>query len=148
MAEILENKKELTEAPEQTMSDAERNRLIDEYSKCIDDALKAANPELVDYYKEKMAPLKEAADAQRQEYWKEYWENKRQEILQESRERQKQMAADNIKRRTPNYGTPTTESGWADKAANEFRQHGESWYYNVCMNEAAKCHVEEALNKK
>lgn len=148
MAEILENKNELMEQREQTMSDAERNRLIGEYTKCIDDALREADMDTVNYYKEKLAPLKEARDAQRQEYWKEYWENKRKEIIQESQERQQRMTQDNIKRRTPNYGTPTTEEGWAREAANEFKQRGESWYYNVCMTEAAKCHVDEALDRK
>lgn len=148
MAQILESSNEVAERSEMTMTPAERNRLINEYSQCLEDARKAGNMDMVDYYNEKMEPLKEAQKQERQEYWKEYWENKRQEIMEESRERQQKMAMDNIKRRTPNYGTPTTESGWADKAANEFRQNGESWYYNVCMNEAAKCHVEEALNKK
>ena len=39
-------------------------------------------------------------------------------------------------------------SGWLDWAKNEFRQHGESWYYNQCMKNAAECHVEESFYKK
>ena len=40
-----------------------------------------------------------------------------------------------------NYGTPTTEEGWKDQAATEFRKNGESSWYNYCMDQAAKCHV-------
>ena len=144
MAEVLETRNETAEKAAEDLTSAERSRLIDEYNAQIQEALKDGNTDMADYYREKLEPIKEASNR----YWKEYWENKRVEIRQENAERQKRMTEENIKRRTPNYGTPTTEDGWASKAASEFEKNGESWYYNVCMKEAAKCHVNEALNKK
>lgn len=142
MAEILENKKKDLELAGE-MTQAEGNRMIDEYTAQIDEAMKNGNMDMAEYYREKRESIQEA----RNQHWKEYWENKKVEIQQEAAERQKRMTEDNIKRRTPTYGMPTTEAGWASKAAHEFEQNGESYFYNVCMKEAAKCHVNEALNK-
>ena len=147
MAEVIDNKNERMEQmekTEQTMSVEECNRLIDEYTKCIDEAMKAGNMDMVDYYKEKREPIKEA----RNQKWKEHWENRREEIAQEAEELQKKIELGNIERRTPTYGLPTTEEGWRKKAEVEFRKSGESAYYKECMNEAAKYHVKEALDGK
>lgn len=144
MAEMIQNRSEVMEQTELTMSPEQRDQLIEQYNQCIDDALKEANMDMVDYYKEKLEPLKEARNREQREYW----ENKKQQIAEESAQRQKEMQLANIQRRTPTYGMPTTESGWLDWAKNEFRQHGESWYYNQCMKNAAECHVEESFYKK
>jgi len=144
MAEILENKNERLEQSELTMPPEQREQLIAGYDRCMEEALKTGNMDMVDYYREKAASLKEAGIQEQQEYW----QNKRQQREQEAAELQDRIRQDNIKRRTPNYGMPTTEEGWASKAAQEFKKNGESWYYNVCMTEAAKCHVKEALEGK
>lgn len=123
------------------LTDAERDALIARYNEYSGEWLSKGNGALSKYYTEAARPLKEAQNRER----KESWENKGKEYAREAAERQKQMQLDNIKRRTPNYGTPTTEEGWRHQAEVEFRQRGESWYYNVCMTEAAKCHVDEAL---
>ena len=70
---------------------------------------------------------------------KEYWEAKREKIQAEQAERDRQQT---LRRFEVNYGTPTTEEGWKDKAVAEFRKSGESIWYNYCMEQAAKCHVE------
>lgn len=144
MAEAFENKQEIREQAEQTMNAEQRDRLIEEYSRCIEDALREGSLDMVNYYKEKAAALKEARNQERQEYW----ENKRQQRAQEAAELQQRIQESNIERRTPNYGTPTTEEGWRHQAEIEFSKRGESWYYDVCMKEAAKCHVDEALDGK
>lgn len=42
-----------------------------------------------------------------------------------------------------NYGTPTTEQGWKEEAAKDFNRWGkETSYYQYCMKQAAKAHVE------
>lgn len=70
---------------------------------------------------------------------KEYWEAKREKIQAEQAERNRQQT---LRRFEVNYGTPTTEEGWKAKAASEFRKNGESSWYNYCMDQAAKCHVD------
>ena len=69
---------------------------------------------------------------------KEYWEAKREKIQADQAERNRQQI---LRRANVNYGSPTTEEGWKAKAAAEFRKSGESSWYNYCMDQAAKCHV-------
>lgn len=69
---------------------------------------------------------------------KEYWEAKREKIQAEQAEHNRQQI---LRRANVNYGTPITEEGWKAKAASEFRKNGESSWYNYCMDQAAKCHV-------
>lgn len=138
MAEIIDKQQELTEQVEQIMSPEQRNRLIEQYDRSIEDALKEGRTDMAAYYREKARLLKEARIQEQQEYWA----NKKQALTEEQKQLQKEIQQANIERRTPTYGLPTTERGWLDKAKTEFKNHGESWYYRQCMNNAAKCHVE------
>ena len=69
---------------------------------------------------------------------KEYWEAKREKLQAEQLERNRQQT---LRRFDVNYGTPSTEEGWKADAATEYRKNGESSWYNYCMDQAAKCHV-------
>ena len=70
---------------------------------------------------------------------KEYWEAKKEKLQAEMDEMRRQQI---LRRAEVNYGTPTTESGWKDEAAKEYAKWGkETSYYNYCMNQAAKAHV-------
>lgn len=71
---------------------------------------------------------------------KEYWEAKKEKLQAEMDEMHRQQT---LRRFEVNYGTPTTESGWKEEAAKEYAKWGkETSYYDFCMKEAAKAHVE------
>ena len=69
----------------------------------------------------------------------EYYKAKKEKLQAEMDEMKRQQT---LRRFEVNYGTPTTESGWKDEAAKEYAKWGkETSYYNYCMNQAAKAHV-------
>jgi len=69
----------------------------------------------------------------------EYYKAKKEKLQAEMDEMRRQQT---LRRAEVNYGTPTTESGWKDEAAKEYAKWGkETSYYNYCMNQAAKAHV-------
>ena len=71
---------------------------------------------------------------------KEYYEAKKEKLQAEMDEMHRQQT---LRRFEVNYGTPTTESGWKEEAAKEYAKWGkETSYYDFCMKEAAKAHVE------
>lgn len=69
----------------------------------------------------------------------EYYKAKKEKLQAEMDEMRRQQT---LRRAEVNYGTPTTESGWKDEAAKEYAKWGkETSYYNYCMKQAAKAHV-------
>lgn len=69
----------------------------------------------------------------------EYWKAKQEKLEAEMNEMKRQQT---LRRFEVNYGTPTTERGWKDEAAKEYNKWGkETSYYNYCMEQAAKAHV-------
>lgn len=79
-------------------------------------------------------------DAGDQNDMEEYYRAKKEKLQAEMDERKEQQT---VRRFQVNYGTPTTESGWKQEAANEYAKWGkETPYYNNCMKQAAKSHVE------
>ena len=70
----------------------------------------------------------------------EYWKAKQEKLEAEMNEMKRQQT---LRRFEVNYGTPTTERGWKDEAAKEYNKWGkETSYYNYCMKQAAKAHVD------
>ena len=69
----------------------------------------------------------------------EYYKAKKEKYQAEMNEMRRQQI---LRRAEVNYGTPTTESGWKHEAEKEYATWGkETSYYNYCMNQAAKAHV-------
>ena len=70
----------------------------------------------------------------------EYYMQKKQALQDEMHERQLEWTA---RRFDVNYGTPTTEQGWKDEAAQTLLRWGENTpYYHYCLEQAAKAKVE------
>ena len=83
------------------------------------------------------------AEARREEaplHTPEYYMQKKQALQDEMHERQLEWTA---RRFDVNYGTPTTEQGWKDEAAQTLLRWGENTpYYHYCLEQAAKAKVE------
>lgn len=71
---------------------------------------------------------------------KEYWEAKKEKLQAEMDEMNRQQT---LRRFEVNYnGVPTTEEGWKEEAADALIKSGKKTpYYDYCMKEAAKAHV-------
>lgn len=70
----------------------------------------------------------------------EYYQQKKEALQDELDAMRHEWTVESFK---VNYGTPTTEEGWKEEAANDFIRWGkETPYYNYCMKQAAKAHVE------
>lgn len=141
MAEMMRMNQEQSERMEQIMDAEQRDRLIEQYNKCIDDALREGQMDMVDYYREQIAPLKEARKQEQQEYW----ENRKQEIMEQQQKREQQWRMDKAVHGAPDYAGlgGWRESEYIYEAEKEYSKNGESAEYRRLLEGAAKAHVRE-----